>query len=34
MSRTRLAPRGHSLARTVCELLLILICLALLGAAG
>jgi hypothetical protein len=34
MSHSKPAPRGRPLARTVCELLLILICLALLGAAG
>lgn len=34
MSRSRPAPGGRALARTACELLLILVCLALLGAAG
>jgi hypothetical protein len=34
MSRSRPTPPGRPLARTACELLLILICLALLGAAG
>jgi hypothetical protein len=34
MSRSNPARRERSLARTVCELLVILICLALLGAAG
>jgi hypothetical protein len=34
MSHCGPGPHGRSLARTVCELLLILVCLALLGAAG